>query len=900
MSAKKLVDRLRQTASFGAWIAKYDELVRDDIAVYADRVRSARPVGHVGDFEGSSKAVKDALWGMIDLNYSELVVLDSPPVQRLRRVRQLGFSYLTYPTAGYSRFEHVIGAMFQSERLLRSIERRSGAGLTQIIRDSVPVARLAALLHDAGHLPGSHLGERYYMDAECADAEMLTEIQDAISDIGSTLNVPKPALGEALSLAIILAPSMWSLLTEEAGYKPEQVAAAALAIVGAPPSVQQAFLPNVITNVIDADKLDYLFRDALVTQIPLAVDLDRLLYKLKVVQVPASRMEESLQDMAAAGGLCNVLGTDLAGYELLYDLLASRSMLFDRIYLHHKTRAAERMGLDVLDAVRAHPVDLLAHDDDMFTSPATDGGDQGQRDAGDRRRRLRQRDLPRRAFAISYQFLVAQASAPRTGQQPSLPEEVQEAFQDLVEVLEDRASRDALLAQVVIERDRLAELLAVAGPLPELWLDTQPKSHDLGDPDLFVELPDGTVTNRPSYAQKASAFTRNPMRAAYLYAAGSDLQVQIANIAAELVIFERHQLDLGRAAADYAKVDYEAVCELKRGLEAVDQQFFQNAGQLRPRSALAARERGRTRIEALVSKFHAYNVGDSQENPSMSASHVQSFLDQFPERLVGPMLAVLDGVTFLTRDDMGRRFVATLGETENVRQNVTAFPLTSNPEKSAASLGTYFADSPDRPHLRGDIVPAIQAIDAGESTELVAIDDFCLSGSQAATMVQVWMGMPNPVLPEEAHLATALSPDHRDVLRSTPLKFRFVFSTPDGRQNLKQACRDAGLGDVSVQSLLSSEDVHQLEGLAGDDAEALSAFLGEVGEELLRATKGVENPVKWTADRIANSRLGYGNGGLLVVQQNNCPTSTVTALWASGTFRGVRWRPLFPRRSSDL
>ena len=72
-----------------------------------------------------AKAFKDAIWGMVDLDARVTIILESPPLQRLRRVRQLGLSFLTYPTAGYSRFEHTLGAVHQASRTLSAVLRRS-------------------------------------------------------------------------------------------------------------------------------------------------------------------------------------------------------------------------------------------------------------------------------------------------------------------------------------------------------------------------------------------------------------------------------------------------------------------------------------------------------------------------------------------------------------------------------------------------------------------------------------------------------------------------------------------------------------------------------------------------------------------------------------------------------
>ncbi|MDD1638705.1 MAG: HD domain-containing protein, partial [Methanomicrobiales archaeon] len=57
------------------------------------------------------KFIKDPVHGYVEVPESLLPLLDSPPVQRLRHIRQLGFSYLVYPGANHTRFEHALGAV---------------------------------------------------------------------------------------------------------------------------------------------------------------------------------------------------------------------------------------------------------------------------------------------------------------------------------------------------------------------------------------------------------------------------------------------------------------------------------------------------------------------------------------------------------------------------------------------------------------------------------------------------------------------------------------------------------------------------------------------------------------------------------------------------------------------
>src|SRR4051794_26490695 len=117
------------------------------------------------------KTVTDPDHGDIYVNKLEALLLDSPPMQRLRRVRQLGTTHLVYPGATHTRFSHTLGTMRAAQNLLDAVEdHRSGphhiSGLLdeweeadvlqeQFARATV-LARLGALLHDLCHVPLGH------------------------------------------------------------------------------------------------------------------------------------------------------------------------------------------------------------------------------------------------------------------------------------------------------------------------------------------------------------------------------------------------------------------------------------------------------------------------------------------------------------------------------------------------------------------------------------------------------------------------------------------------------------------------------------------------------------------------------------------------------------------------
>jgi HD superfamily phosphohydrolase len=100
------------------------------------------------------EVIRDPLWDNIRLDSAAIAVLDTPTVQRLRYVRQLGHAFLVYPGATHSRFEHALGAYHLTRLALASLEERDELAPTS--EDDRVAVRLAALLHDIGHYPFSH------------------------------------------------------------------------------------------------------------------------------------------------------------------------------------------------------------------------------------------------------------------------------------------------------------------------------------------------------------------------------------------------------------------------------------------------------------------------------------------------------------------------------------------------------------------------------------------------------------------------------------------------------------------------------------------------------------------------------------------------------------------------
>jgi hypothetical protein len=298
--------------------------------------------------------IRDPIHGPVEIAQPEKLILDHPLVQRLRRVRQLGFSETTFPGATHTRFLHSIGAMHLAGRAFDSVSRDlSGVPSTELARARTAL-RLAALLHDLGHPPLSHTGE---------------VILPRRADIAHADHGPagEPVSHEEMTRNLILASDLADLIrhaTRGIGVGPEDVAA----ILGAPGSDDRftfggtSLLPllrQLIASEVDVDRMDYLHRDSYFTGVSYGrFDHDWLL----------SHLGAHSRD----GYYC--LAIDSAAVFTFEDFLLSRHHMFLMVYAHHKTMAYHRMLARFLEGagssirVPAEPVAFRECDDEWLLS----------------------------------------------------------------------------------------------------------------------------------------------------------------------------------------------------------------------------------------------------------------------------------------------------------------------------------------------------------------------------------------------------------------------------------------------------------------------------------------------------------------------------------------------------
>src|SRR6185503_16996643 len=286
--------------------------------------------------------LRDPVHGDIYLTHEELAVLDTPEMQRLRGVKQLGTAFLVYPGAVHTRFDHSIGVLHMTQKMIEAINRnfelqpRDTLGISE--REG-RILRLAALVHDVTHIPFGHHIE---------DQAGMFRRHDSGARFRRMLG-PERELGRLLERLGVRREVLSTLLAAKSR-EPEK---------GEPPASEprereQMVVPpywsQILADTICSDILDYLQRDAYFTGLRLGVD---------------PRVAAYFKIDRASGNLY----LDLAKRELLREdilseairLLEARYYFSERVYYHHAKVAAGALVARAVELAVAH--DLVREED---------------------------------------------------------------------------------------------------------------------------------------------------------------------------------------------------------------------------------------------------------------------------------------------------------------------------------------------------------------------------------------------------------------------------------------------------------------------------------------------------------------------------------------------------------
>ena len=243
-------------------------------------------------------------------------VLNSTEFQRLRRIKQLGFSELVYPGATHTRFAHSVGVFHTARELSRLIKTRLGDAFDP---DRARTALAAALVHDVGHGPFSHAFE------------------DSVKQLDSRRGIKNQKRHESWTAEIIRGETEIGRKLENGLGKEMREAIAVLLLQETPTDIYSA----IVSSQFDADRLDYVRRDRLMTGAQHGgFDFSWLIANLEVDKVPLSTDGDTFANVD-----CLILGHK--AFQAAESYVLGLFHLYFAVYFHKATRSAEKMLTEI-------------------------------------------------------------------------------------------------------------------------------------------------------------------------------------------------------------------------------------------------------------------------------------------------------------------------------------------------------------------------------------------------------------------------------------------------------------------------------------------------------------------------------------------------------------------------
>lgn len=271
------------------------------------------------------KVFRDPVHGLIRIDPRDefiLDLIDTPVFQRLRRVRQLGVSSLTYSGAEHSRFSHSMGVFNFAQRILETLRRRyaSDRAVLGYLDGHERVAKAAALLHDIGHGPFSHLFERFpgiTVDHERKTTELITS---GAAEIG---------IADVLSRNRISPQEVAGVISKTSEHR---------LVVG------------IVSSQVDADRMDYLLRDSMMTGVQYGLfDSEWLLNAMCICREPGTAIET---DPVKAPLGWRLALDESRGLRSAEQMICARLHMTQQVYMHRVTRGYEMLLLFIFALVK--------------------------------------------------------------------------------------------------------------------------------------------------------------------------------------------------------------------------------------------------------------------------------------------------------------------------------------------------------------------------------------------------------------------------------------------------------------------------------------------------------------------------------------------------------------------
>jgi len=255
------------------------------------------------------KTIRIAVSGDVSLNKVETAIIDTRDFQRLRGIKELGTTYLVYPTAVHTRFDHSLGTLSMAMEMVRAIRenKHNPEEEKEIDLEEEQLIRITALLHDICHIPFGHTIEDEFcvFPRHDEDNDRIERFLGSDSPIGKVII---QQLGQDLYSRFM---SIYTVDKEKLNDLGNDV-----------------FIYDLVNNTVCADLLDYLRRDCFFCNITLDMDYRFLRYLYLRKDGKTKRLVIRLWKEGKPSPRRDILSE-------LIRLLDNRYLLGERVYFHH-------------------------------------------------------------------------------------------------------------------------------------------------------------------------------------------------------------------------------------------------------------------------------------------------------------------------------------------------------------------------------------------------------------------------------------------------------------------------------------------------------------------------------------------------------------------------------------
>ncbi len=860
----------------------------------------------------SDKDIFDFVWGTVNFTAAEICVLDSPLLQRLRRIRQLGLASMVYCNADSSRFSHTIGVTEVASRMAHSIKNKINPVDNSL--DPIEIVRLAAIFHDTGHMFYSHVSELFFTyNQQFPRYKEITSLKTYFCEKTSS----SAALHEIISVMIVFSPETLRLFkniaphlsdtrlrSENDYYKLAEYIACL--IIGSP--IDKFILPysTIINSSIDADKLDYLSRDSACTKVPIAVDIARIIQKLDIVHIKEVVPSDIWNDVSLATEPYQIMAIKSSAKKVFWQLSNARNSLFESVYHHHKVLTAENMFREALKDLYIHKekVDfcsIMLLTDEIFSEywkftpiKTEDISEQRISTIDDTLKRIRERSLYKRVAVFSFsslngkQFDVLQffrnvIQNPTSQQCQSFKDELKAEYIRINTILQkdyDFSSCNPIFMFISAKYDALSSMPFESG-------------------DGYCTWSSSLMKNETMEAGKKS-------RQEQFYLVTDCTDRDIVYLALEKVLAKKNITFRSKDSSICLKTKWDELDEKRK--ELLEKNYYKETLYV-INDNLFLKLLNNSKIDTILKKYQSYTGVDSCK---ITRESVLVFLRQFLwlELEYEQLTSLLDGILELLRNAY---YIERETFVDQMNCLLDKLSTTSYSKKHIVNLGNLFDSSKHLMYYFNDLSAKNGLIveDSLETSLLKLDDSECLyffddgaySGKQVISIFQELMGIPIESRTTNEHHANELTDENKDKLKKAHIVLSYLCFNSSSKEYIVTELNSLGLEHVDVIYVedLNKSAIDKTSFKSSSQKELVIDSLRSIGLEIMKSRTIIDGKYKerWNEDRVSRAALGYNDAQQMVFFSTNVPTYTITAFWQNGLYKGNNWNGLFQRTVKD-